>query len=378
MSFNIIISIAMNYNLENKPHKLSISNNCYKCGDDSYFYNIYDNERNSIIIQTPFLWCPHKPEIITKQNSKRIFNICLSFYNLLHDEHSQKLYNFVTSSETNFSRWLNIKHETEFQWFASLHGKQSKCQWELKSTEVNSICCFDSGKNKIPIERIKPRQYVRAVIHVSKLWFKPKTLMAGIEYNIIQLQTNNSPYLETYSFYDKEPSSSTNTCQKCSCTHNTQETVSTSPPVISKNIEDSVSKHPLYEKYFKMLSMGIPKQAIKQKMILNNLPPEVIDVDPNDPLPEQYRPSSDEDDDVVQEDNLFSSIANGIELKHCEISTLDENVPAKRKNQFTVSLEDITERLQSLRPVAKPTVTTVATQNTNTILSILSKKFGFF
>ena len=37
------------------------------------------------------------------------------------------------------------------------------------------------------------------------------------------------------------------------------------------------TSHPRYQKYFKMLTCGIPREAVKHKMRLDNLDPGVLD-----------------------------------------------------------------------------------------------------
>ena len=43
------------------------------------------------------------------------------------------------------------------------------------------------------------------------------------------------------------------------------------------NQENKYKNDPKYEKYFKMLKMGVPIDAIKHKMICDNLDPDIID-----------------------------------------------------------------------------------------------------
>lgn len=45
---------------------------------------------------------------------------------------------------------------------------------------------------------------------------------------------------------------------------------------IVKNAEP-ISKHPLYEKYFKMVNFGVPKPAVKIKMAQEGLDPSLLE-----------------------------------------------------------------------------------------------------
>ncbi|XP_015116494.1 WASH complex subunit 3 [Diachasma alloeum] len=48
------------------------------------------------------------------------------------------------------------------------------------------------------------------------------------------------------------------------------------PEVQSPELQP-ISKHPLYEKYFKMVNIGVPKPAVKQKMTQEGLDPSLLD-----------------------------------------------------------------------------------------------------
>lgn len=48
----------------------------------------------------------------------------------------------------------------------------------------------------------------------------------------------------------------------------------------------AVSEHPKYMKYFKMLKVGLPKDAIKAKMAQEGVDPSFIDRDPAELIPE--------------------------------------------------------------------------------------------
>ncbi|RLN55391.1 hypothetical protein BBJ29_007039 [Phytophthora kernoviae] len=47
--------------------------------------------------------------------------------------------------------------------------------------------------------------------------------------------------------------------------------------------------HPKYEKYFKMLKVGLPLPVVKHKMQSEGVDPSILDMDPNKPLPEVFQ-----------------------------------------------------------------------------------------
>ncbi|XP_011307651.1 WASH complex subunit CCDC53 [Fopius arisanus] len=55
------------------------------------------------------------------------------------------------------------------------------------------------------------------------------------------------------------------------------------PEVPSPELQ-SINKHPLYEKYFKLVNLGVPKPAVKLKMTQEGLDPSLLD-DPQRQVP---------------------------------------------------------------------------------------------
>ncbi len=51
-----------------------------------------------------------------------------------------------------------------------------------------------------------------------------------------------------------------------------------------------MKQDPQYEKYFRMMSRGVPAEAVKHMMVKEGVDPAVLDCDPNRPLPEAFSP----------------------------------------------------------------------------------------
>lgn len=58
------------------------------------------------------------------------------------------------------------------------------------------------------------------------------------------------------------------------------------------------NEHPKYAKYFKMLKVGTPKEAVKMKMEQEGLDPAVIDLEPTQLIPEKEKSKDDEGEKV--------------------------------------------------------------------------------
>ncbi|XP_064617599.1 WASH complex subunit 3-like [Liolophura sinensis] len=70
----------------------------------------------------------------------------------------------------------------------------------------------------------------------------------------------------------------------------------TPQPVEEKKPEKTVAQDPRYAKFFKMLQVGVPAQAIKLKMIAEGLNENLLDT-PDAPMPESSGPSKKDDSD---------------------------------------------------------------------------------
>jgi len=79
------------------------------------------------------------------------------------------------------------------------------------------------------------------------------------------------------------------------------------PPQIKGGGDDGppLNKDPVYEKYFRMLKMGLPMGAVKNAMQRDGQNPQIMDLDPNKPVASQLK--SDDDDALpLKEDPTFA------------------------------------------------------------------------
>ena len=49
--------------------------------------------------------------------------------------------------------------------------------------------------------------------------------------------------------------------------------------------EDKIKNHPDFKKYFTMLKFGVPKEGIKNKLLLDGLDVSIIDIEPDSQIP---------------------------------------------------------------------------------------------
>ncbi|CAI5708193.1 unnamed protein product [Peronospora effusa] len=65
-----------------------------------------------------------------------------------------------------------------------------------------------------------------------------------------------------------------------------------------------LKNHPAYQKYFKMLAVGLPVPVVKHKMQSESVDPSILDMDPNKPLPEAPVPVLDEESEAAYQAQL--------------------------------------------------------------------------
>ena len=90
------------------------------------------------------------------------------------------------------------------------------------------------------------------------------------------------------SFLDKDPNeiipleNSSNDLNNTNKENNGNNSNSSSNNNNSSNDKVTVADHPMYSKYFKMLKVGLPREAIKAKMAQEGVNPTFLDKDPNE------------------------------------------------------------------------------------------------
>ena len=116
---------------------------------------------------------------------------------------------------------------------------------KMRCSINDRILVFDENKKLLNFDYIQSKIYCKFLIYISSVW-KNKTHTFGIKYEIAQVKLYPKTILNTYSFIDD------NVQKNCS------------------------TDNDIYKKYFKMLSCGVPKQAVKNKMMMDNLDPNIL------------------------------------------------------------------------------------------------------
>jgi hypothetical protein len=138
------------------------------------------------------------------------------------------------------------------------HSSNSIYPNRLRFYLNDNIIYFDEYKNKIKAINIKAKQHIKLIVCPVYIWYNND--IYGIRWEAIQLKVYGIINLDLYSFND----------------------------TLSSEIYNNIPTG--YEPYFDLLKKGVPKQAVKNKLISLNMDPNVIDIPPAPPVPPPLAP----------------------------------------------------------------------------------------
>lgn len=251
------------------------------------------------------------------------------------------------------------------------HGR---FRWKINTLLARNTTCYDVAHQPVALEQFlapagfEPR-YVRLLVQFTHVWVNEQMNTAGLAVSILQIQQSDVAPPQTFAFLDVVPEHLRHPPAQC-----TQE-VQTDPVSLHPfgegggtgggvsvgcgggapldaadthrpKADTSRNDHPVYGKYFKMVSKGVPKPAVQHKMRMNGVEPEVLDYPPDKPLP-----SCGEDDASAgcgTGDQLTLSLKDTQQLRKTEINA-DRPKAAANGAGHGFSLNEIVSGLQSLR-----------------------------
>ena len=133
------------------------------------------------------------------------------------------------------------------------------------------------------------QNYIDSIIEIEKVQLKSSYLLE-----------NNKKYVGTIIFKIVQiriPHSFDHS--KTNLIKNTLHIGTTKPPLSSQQTKGTFGSHPLYAKYFKMLRHGIPEQAVKQKLIMENIPIILLEYSETDVIPDNMKQDIPKPDTIV-------------------------------------------------------------------------------
>jgi hypothetical protein len=255
--------------------------------------NIYNHPikylNNSLIIQTPILTMP-----FGKYSYGSKSYIDASFINDVVDKDMACFKEIVTKINNEIIKYISKNNKTKF--INSIKNSNDIYSDRIRLNIQEDILVFNERKDLVSQEYLKAKAYVKFLITPNNIWQNESKY--GITWTILQAKVYPQTILNTYSFLDDKEDKPNNS-----------------------NIYKS---HPQYQKYFKMISCGVPKQAVQHKMVLDNLDPNVLDGKTNI--------DNNTSNDKVTNDNVLENINSDNKAKINNLNSTLSNIFASKLN----------------------------------------------
>lgn len=257
--------------------------------------------QNNLFIQTPVLYIPFDINTYNKLD--------VSFLNLDKDMEIKLFYDLVNSISNKI---LNLKSLKDKTFISSIKSKNSIFPERLRLNIINRkiIKLYNDSNEQITFNELKEKTYAKFIICPKDIWIT--TNKFGINWNIIQIKM----YFRT-DYFPKE--------------------------LVFLEDDTNINNNNIYDKYFKMLKRGVPKDAIKQKLILDNLDPSIID------NPKSCNTKVKTNPNISKNTSLLSEIKLGIKFKATETNKKKDKSTIKYETGFVPSLNDIRDILKKMK-----------------------------
>jgi hypothetical protein len=211
----------------------------------------------SFYLQTPYILNRYSP---SNYDSKISLDIPLDFSNITDEsiEDISILYKLFIrihkTLKTRFKEMISSDKDDKYKYSNCIKKNKKNPNCPFLKTKIHCVedkiflKVFNSDKTLSKKQEIKPGKNIRFILHLDSIWVYKKSF--GINWYIVQAEVKLPNIFHSYVF-DNNTSS------------------------------EIISNHPQYSKFFKMVSMGVPKEAVKIKMNLEGFNGENIFLDPN-------------------------------------------------------------------------------------------------
>jgi len=201
-------------------------------------YNIYIKyNNNNLIVQTPIVSSPFG---ITQYGYRKYIDISLFDNNTEIQEFKTILSKFNNLLKKRIFNQKNLKlANTNNLQYCDIFKTSNPPYCDLAKFYFNNdIYFFNDNIEQIDSSNIKPKDPIKLLIHPSHIWINIHKQQYGIYWEVIQIKV--------YKLI-----------------------------VSNKCLFKEETEH--YQKYFDLAKKGVPKQAIKNKMVIDGLDPNILD-----------------------------------------------------------------------------------------------------
>jgi hypothetical protein len=294
-----------------------------------YKFHNTDNVK-PLLFKTPKIYMPFKPNITNQLGGY----IRLSFDNLKLDHNLKDFYDFINNVDNYLEKKmieLNIIKSSKNIFKKTIKKVDGYPDYFNLNFNTTDIKCFDTNLKSIPIEEINGNFYAYFVIELFGFYYNKKTKQFRLIWHLVQFKLDKSrQIINECLFLDEDPDEK-----------NTNSNTNTNE---NKTSEIKLRNHPYLEKYFKMLSVGIPKMAIKHKMTLSGMDDRYLDFSPDsninslpDDLKNKIPDEKKQDSEELQENQTQSINTNPLAnmIKKIDFNNLKLNkITVESKNKI--------------------------------------------
>ena len=292
----------------------------FSTGDNSYNISIeyLDNKKHDLVIQTPILVMPFG---LSQFGNNKYLDV--SFYNIDNDSDINNFYQLINNINARVNKHIKYlprsnkvkqylnKEVPYLTYYNNPKPKNGIFPERLRLLFSNSCKIF--GKDYRPLDEscLKTKFMVKLLIQPACIWVNKNKY--GITWVVQQVKLYDKLEIPEYQFIDSAEEIKLFHPNNINNINNIPNApIPPPPPMIQRTI------NPIYQKYFKMKSMGIPIAAIKQKIILDKLNPDVIE-NPSlayDKIQNSLLQEHIVDNPIMNKGNLLLEIKKGTRLKN--------------------------------------------------------------
>ena len=223
----------------------------YKTQEIQYQHDKQNIDR--LLIQTPYIYNRYPPSYYEGNIENKInHDLQLDITESKNINENSKLiiefYNLIVKIQKNKKIRIRKKNLEKLKFICSLRKKdENKYNFRTKIHSLNGkpyLRVFNSNRESDLEQKLKPNTYIRYLIHLESIWFFGDTY--GFNWYLVQAEIKLPDILKRYSFYNE-------------------------------NVLEEKNTSNAYEKYVNMHKKRIPIQAIKNKMIMDGLDPNILD-----------------------------------------------------------------------------------------------------
>lgn len=290
-----------------------------------------NKEKNKIIIQSPPMFVPF--DINNEYNTisisfskKNVNNGVMKFYNFM--DYLDKINKQIIKKKKKC--WFNNK---KFVYKPIIKNYKKICDFVSLEIPKNKngdykFNIFNKNLEKITMDKITKNSEISIIAELSYIWINNKKKKIGCHWTVLQIKTYDSLNFDECLILDDDEDEKT-------------DNIDDNKQISDNKIEDSI-----YEKYLKMLKMGIPLIAVKNNMLRDGVNKVYIDNlsnDLNDCKSELLKKKK------IKNSNKLLLSSNNVLMDMKSKLKKGKKIKKLKNDGFAPSLKDIQDILSKLK-----------------------------